>query len=144
MSFISLFWFAYSYTLLYFVTFIFVSDLLYSNIILLPVFQSSGDFIAFSVKEKSKFFLLITSNYRYRLSKHREKWVGVLTVVQWVRNPTAVAQVSVEAWVRSPAWCNRFRIWCCHSCETGCNCGSYLIPSLGTSICWKCSQKINK
>ena len=25
-------------------------------------------------------------------------------MVQWVKNPTAVARVAVEIWVRSPAW----------------------------------------
>ena len=29
---------------------------------------------------------------------------GVPTVVQWIKNLTAVAQVAVEAWVQSLAW----------------------------------------
>ena len=29
---------------------------------------------------------------------------------QWVKNPTAVAQDTVKAWVRSPAWCSGFPV----------------------------------
>ena len=31
---------------------------------------------------------------------------GVLAVAQWVKNPTAAAQVAVEVQVRTPAWCS--------------------------------------
>ena len=31
-------------------------------------------------------------------------WMGVLTVVQWVKNPTAVALSAAEVWVWSLAW----------------------------------------
>ena len=30
--------------------------------------------------------------------------VGVSPLVQWVKNPTAAAQVTLEVWVRFPAW----------------------------------------
>ena len=33
-------------------------------------------------------------------------FAGVPAVAQQVKNPTAVAQVAVEAWVQSPAWCS--------------------------------------
>ena len=29
---------------------------------------------------------------------------GVPAVAQWVKNPTTVAWVTVEAWVQSPTW----------------------------------------
>ena len=35
---------------------------------------------------------------------------GVPTVAQWVKNPTEVAWVAVEAQVQSLAWCSGFRI----------------------------------
>ena len=31
--------------------------------------------------------------------------IGVPTVAQWVKNPIAVAQVSMKAWVQSSTWC---------------------------------------
>ena len=42
------------------------------------------------------------------LSKNATKRLklGVSTVAQWVRNPTAVAQVTAEARVQSLAWCS--------------------------------------
>ena len=39
--------------------------------------------------------------------------LGVPTVAQWVKNLTAGAQVTMEAWVQSLAQCNGIR--CCHS-----------------------------
>lgn len=35
--------------------------------------------------------------------------LGIPTVVQWVKNMTAVAQVAAEAWVRSPAPCSELK-----------------------------------
>ena len=35
--------------------------------------------------------------------------IGVPTVEQWVKNPTAAAQVSTEVWVQGPAWFNGSR-----------------------------------
>ena len=57
---------------------------------------------------------------------------GVPTVVLWVKNLTAVAQVAMESRVRPSPGTVGYRIWCCHSCS------SDSIPSLGTSICHKC------
>ena len=48
---------------------------------------------------------------------------------------------SVTLLIQSPAQPSGLRIRCCHSCGTGCRCGSDLIPGLGTSICHGCSQK---
>ena len=65
-------------------------------------------------------------------------------MVQWVKNPTAMARVAAEAQVRSSArfiwlkdllllllWC-KMQLWL-HS-----------IPGLGTSICLRCGHKKNK
>ena len=53
-------------------------------------------------------------------------------MVLWLKNLTVVAQVTVEAWVPSPAWCRGLRIqWCC-SCGVGCRCDSDAI--LGPEI----------
>ena len=38
---------------------------------------------------------------------------------------------SARMQVQSLAWHSGLRIWHCHSCGVGCNCGSDLIPSLG-------------
>ena len=48
--------------------------------------------------------------------------IGVPAVVQWVKNLTAAAGVTAEAWVQSPDQC------CC-------SCGTDSIPGLGTSMC---------
>lgn len=34
---------------------------------------------------------------------------GVSTMAQWVRNPTAAAQVTAETQVGFPAWCSGFK-----------------------------------
>ena len=31
---------------------------------------------------------------------------GVPTVAQWIKKPTAVAQVTIEVQVRTPVWCS--------------------------------------
>ena len=46
--------------------------------------------------------------------------------------------------LKLPLWCNGLRIWCCHRWGTGHICGSDSTPSLGTSACYRCSQKTNK
>ena len=53
--------------------------------------------------------------------------------------------VSWEHWVQvqSPVWHNGLRIQHCRRCGLGCNCGSDLIPGLGTSYA-KGSQKRKK
>ena len=44
--------------------------------------------------------------------------IGVPTVVQWVKNPTTVAQFSAEAWAQSLAQCSGLKdlvllhLWC--------------------------------
>ena len=40
--------------------------------------------------------------------------MGFPTVMQWVKNSTAVAGVTAEVWVRSLASLSGLRIWCCH------------------------------
>ena len=42
--------------------------------------------------------------------------LGVPSLVQRVKNLTAVAPVAAEAWIQSSARCNGLRIQCCHSC----------------------------
>ena len=49
--------------------------------------------------------------------------------------------VSVVLLVRSPGQCKGLRIWHCHSWGIGHSCYSDLFPGLGTSICYRCSQK---
>ena len=49
-------------------------------------------------------------------------------MAQWVKNPSAVAQITVEAQDQSPAWHSGLRIWYYH------NCSLTSIPVLGTSI----------
>ena len=41
---------------------------------------------------------------------------------QWVKNPTAGAQVAAEVWVRSPACCSELRIWHWRGCGVGYKC----------------------
>ena len=48
-------------------------------------------------------------------------------MAQWVKNPTAAAQVTAEARVRSPAQGSGLRIQHCHSCGVGRSCGSHSI-----------------
>ena len=62
-------------------------------------------------------------------------------MVQWVKNLTAAAQVTVEAQVQSPARCSGLKIQCCCSCGVDCSCSSDSVPSLGISICLGCGQK---
>ena len=38
--------------------------------------------------------------------------LGVLTMVQWVKNLTVAAQVAVETLVRSLVWHSGLKIWC--------------------------------
>ena len=65
----------------------------------------------------------------------------VPTVAQWVRYPTAVAQVPVEMQVLSQAWHSGLRIRHCHTCGVGCSCGLDSIPDLETSIYHECGHK---
>ena len=50
-------------------------------------------------------------------------------MAQWVKNPAAAAGVTVEARVRSLAWCSGLRI------TAVCSCGLDSISGPGTSIC---------
>ena len=43
-----------------------------------------------------------------------------------------------------PLQCSGLRIQCCHSCGAGSNCGSDLVPSLGTSTCHGRGKKKKK
>ena len=43
-----------------------------------------------------------------------------------------------------PIWCSRFGIRYCRSYSAGHNISTGLIPGLGTSTCWRCSQKKKK
>ena len=43
--------------------------------------------------------------------------------------------------VRTLAGHSGLRIWHCHSCSVGCNCGSALFPGLGNSICPRAAKK---
>ena len=38
-------------------------------------------------------------------------------------------------------WHSGLQIQLCHNCGAGCNCGTGLIPDLGTFTCCGCSQK---
>ena len=73
------------------------------------------------------------------------KWLGcrVPAAAQWVKAPTAAAQVTTEAWGSIPGLhpqtnALELKIWCCLDC------GSDSIPGQGTSICYRCSQKFLK
>ena len=66
--------------------------------------------------------------------KQKNLW-GVPTVVHWVKNLTAAAQVTAEVWIPSSARPSGLRIQRCYNCVIGCSCGLDLIPDLGTSIC---------
>ena len=61
--------------------------------------------------------------------------------VQWVKDLTPVAWVTMEVWVPSQAGCHGLRIWCYHSCDEGFNCGSDSVPGLGASMFPGRSQK---
>ena len=83
--------------------------------------------------------------------------VGVPVVAQWKRVQLGTMRLPVP----SMAWISELRIWCCHElwcslqkrlrsaiavamAQAGC-CSSDSTPSLGTSICHRCSpQKIKK
>ena len=68
----------------------------------------------------------------------------VPTGVQWVKNPTAAAWVTVEVQVQSLAWGSGFRIWCCHRCGVDHSGGLNLIPGPGSSTCHRCREKKKK
>ena len=53
--------------------------------------------------------------------------------------------VSLEQWHTGSSWALHIglRIWHCHSCGVGCNCGSNLIPGR-VSICYRASKKGKK
>ena len=46
---------------------------------------------------------------RVTRGKRKKKILGVPTVARWVKNPTAVALVTAEAWVQSPALCSELK-----------------------------------
>ena len=60
-------------------------------------------------------------------------------MVQWVKNPPAVAQVIVEVQVKILSQTQS--IWHCCSKSVGYSCGSDSLPGLGTSICCRCNYK---
>ena len=62
-------------------------------------------------------------------------------MVQWVKNPAVLAQVTTEVQVCSPAWHSWLGIRHCHSCGIGCSCSSDSVSGLQTSICSECSHK---
>ena len=64
--------------------------------------------------------------------------IGVPAVVQWVRDPTVAAWVTVQAGVQSPVRLSGLRIWCC------CSCGTDSISGLRISICCGCGKKKKK
>ena len=41
-------------------------------------------------------------------------------------------------------WCSGLRIWHCHSCDAGHNCGMGLIPGPGIFTSWVCPKQTNK
>ena len=65
---------------------------------------------------------------------------GVPTMVQWVKNLTAVAQVALEVWVWSPAQHSGLKIWHHCGCGIDCSCGSDSFPGPGTSIYCGCGH----
>ena len=67
---------------------------------------------------------------------------GVPAVVQWIKNPTAVAQVAVEAQVQSPAWHNGFKGPIVAKHGTGCSCGLESVLGPGTSTCCQYGHNI--
>ena len=64
---------------------------------------------------------------------------GVPAVAEWVKNPTAGAQVTADAWVWLLAWCGGLRIL---SWGIGSSCGLDSFPGLGTSICPRYGHKV--
>lgn len=44
----------------------------------------------------------------------------------------------------NPSRHSGLRIWCCCNCGTGCSCSLDSIPSLGISMCHRCSQERKK
>ena len=77
------------------------------------------------------------------LRKHQ--WVPA--EVQCVKNPTAVAQAAVEAWIRAPAQCSGLKdpaLPLLGHRSQGHSYGLDLIPGLGASVCWECSLKKKK
>ena len=69
---------------------------------------------------------------------------GVPSVVQWVKNPTAEAQVAGEAQVWSLAQCSGLRLQHCRSCSISHSCCLDSLTGLGTSIYRGCSHKKKK
>ena len=45
---------------------------------------------------------------KFKVSLKRVQ-IGVPTVVHWVKNPIAAAQVALEAWVQSTIWPSRLK-----------------------------------
>ena len=65
-------------------------------------------------------------------------------MAQWVKNPAAVAWVTVETGVGSLPQHSALKTQCCHSYHVGRHCGSDSVPGLGTSICHEAAIKIIK
>ena len=65
-------------------------------------------------------------------------------MVQWVKNPTAVAPVAAEVWVQSLAWRRGLKDLSCRSCGVAYDCSSDSIPGPGTSISQGCGRKKKK
>ena len=61
---------------------------------------------------------------------------SIFGLAWWVKGP---ALPQAMAWVADVA-----QVWCCHGCGVGLSCSSDLAPSLGTSICSRCSLRKKK
>ena len=64
--------------------------------------------------------------------------------MQWIKDWTAVVQVTAEVQVQSLARHSRLRNRCCHNYGTGCSYGLDLIPDPRTSICHRGGKKKKK
>ena len=66
--------------------------------------------------------------------------LGLPAVAQWVKNLTAVAQVSAEAQVQSPGPCSGLKdpVWLLLWHRSSCGLDS--VPGTGTSMCCRCSH----
>ena len=65
-------------------------------------------------------------------------------MAQWVKGLTAPVQVTVEAWVQSPAQGNGVRIWRCRSGGVGHSCSSDIIPRRERPSALRAAIEINK
>ena len=75
--------------------------------------------------------------------------MGIPIVAHWVKNLTSIHQdegsiPGLTKWVKDPKLLQTaevVQIWCCRGCGVGLSCSSNSAPSLGTSICHRCSTK---